>query len=395
MSAGSARFAMFLIVVLSVWTAMHAYAWWRLAASSAVTAVVPSRVLLAVFAALWLAYPLGRIFAHRDLTVVGYPLEVAGAAWMGVLFLLVMAMVAADAIYLLLRLGAALLARPETGDLVGRFRPHGPAALIALVLAAIGLVQGLRAPAVSRHEVTLPGLPAERDGTVLVAVSDLHLGTLLGERWWQRRVDQIAAERPDLVAVVGDLVDGSAEHVERMVPVLKQLRAPLGVWAVTGNHEYYAGLDHSVRVLEDAGFTVLRDRWQEITPGLVVAGVDDATARRQFAPQGVSTDTLPVSALELALRGRPPGATVLLSHTPWAVEKAAELGAGLMLSGHTHDGQIWPFNYLVALQYPFIAGVYEVAGMKLIVGRGTGTWGPPLRLWKRSEILRITLRAGG
>jgi hypothetical protein len=253
----------------------------------------------------------------------------------------------------------------------------------------------LRAPAIGRHEVVLPGLPAERDGTVLVAVSDLHLGTLLGERWWQRRVDQIAAERPDLVAVVGDLVDGSAEHVERMVPVLKQLRAPLGVWAVTGNHEYYAGLDHSVRVLEDAGFTVLRDRWQEITPGLVVAGVDDATARRQFAPQGVSTDTLPVSALELALRGRPPGATVLLSHTPWAVEKAAELGAGLMLSGHTHDGQIWPFNYLVALQYPFIAGVYEVAGMKLIVGRGTGTWGPPLRLWKRSEILRITLRAGG
>ena len=395
MSAGSARFAMFLIVVLTVWTAMHAYVWWRLAASSAVTAVVPSRVLLALFAGLWLAYPLGRIFAHRDVTVVGYPLEVAGAAWMGALFLLVMAMVAADVVYLLLRLGTALLARPETGDLIGGFRPHGPAAVLALALATVGLVQGLRAPAVSRREVALPGLPAERDGTVLVAVSDLHLGTLLGERWWQRRVAQIEAERPDLVAVVGDLVDGNAEHVERMVPALQRLRAPLGVWAVTGNHEYYAGLDHSVRVLEDAGFAVLRDRWQEAAPGLIVAGVDDATARRQFAPQGASSAGLPASALELALSGRPPGATVLLSHTPWAVEKAAQLGAGLMLSGHTHDGQIWPFNYLVALQYPFVGGAYEVGGMRLIVGRGTGTWGPPLRLWKRSEILRITLRSGG
>jgi hypothetical protein len=392
MNAGSLRFAMFLIVVLSVWTAMHAYVWWRLSATPAVTAVVPARALIALFAGLWLAYPIGRIFAHRDVTVIGYPLEVAGASWMGVLMLLVMALAAADVIYALVRVAAALLPHTEEPVIV---RPHGAAVLVALALAAVGLVQGLRGPAVSRHEVVLPGLPAERDGTVLVAVSDLHLGTLLGERWWQRRVAQIAAERPDLVAVVGDLVDGSAEHVERMVPALKQLQAPLGVWAVTGNHEYYAGLDHSVRVLEDAGFTVLRDRWQEAVPGLVVVGVDDATARRQFAPQGTPSEGMPAAALELALAGRPPGGTVLLSHTPWAVEKAAQLGAGLMLSGHTHDGQIWPFNYLVALQYPFVGGAYEVGGMRLIVGRGTGTWGPPLRLWKRSEILRITLRSGG
>jgi hypothetical protein len=394
MSAGSLRFAVFLTVVLTIWAAMHAYVWWRLATTPAVTALLPPRALALLLGVLWLAYPLGRVFAHRDVAVIGYPLELLGASWMGVLFLLVMAMVTADVLHLLLRLGTALLARPDVGDLAARLRPHGPAALLALALAAVGLVQGLRAPAIGRHEVVLPGLPAERDGTVLVAVSDLHLGTLLGERWWQRRVAQIEAERPDLIAVVGDLVDGNAEHVERMVPALRRLRAPLGVFAVTGNHEYYAGLDHSVRVLEDSGFVMLRDRWQEVTPGLVVAGVDDATARRQFAPQGVPSGGIPAAALETALRDRPPGGTVVLSHTPWAVAEAAELGAGLMLSGHTHDGQIWPFNYLVALQYPFIAGPYQVAGMTLIVGRGTGTWGPPLRLWQRGEILRITLRAG-
>ena len=306
--------------------------------------------------------------------------------------LLVMALAAADLVFGALRLAAALLPQVDEPQI---WRPHGAAVVVALTLSAAALVQGLRGPVVSRHEVTLPGLPAERDGTVLVAVSDLHLGTLLGERWWQRRVAQIEAERPDLVAVVGDLVDGNAEHVERMVPALRRLRAPLGVFAVTGNHEYYAGLDHSVRVLEDAGFTVLRDRFVEPAPGLIVAGVDDATARRQFASRGASSAGLPAAALELALAGRPPGGTVLLSHTPWAVEKAAQQGAGLMLSGHTHDGQIWPFNYLVALQYPFIAGPYEVAGMQLLVGRGTGTWGPPMRLWRRSEVLRITLRSGG
>ena len=392
MSAGSARFAMFLIVALSIWAAMHAYVWWRLASTPGVAALLSPRLIALLLGVLAFAYPVGRIFAHRDVTAVGYPLEVLGASWMGVLMLLVMALAAADLVFGALRLAAALLPQVDEPQI---WRPHGAAVVVALTLSAAALVQGLRGPVVSRHEVTLPGLPAERDGTVLVAVSDLHLGTLLGERWWQRRVAQIEAERPDLVAVVGDLVDGNAEHVERMVPALRRLRAPLGVFAVTGNHEYYAGLDHSVRVLEDAGFTVLRDRFVEPAPGLIVAGVDDATARRQFASRGASSAGLPAAALELALAGRPPGGTVLLSHTPWAVEKAAQQGAGLMLSGHTHDGQIWPFNYLVALQYPFIAGPYEVAGMQLLVGRGTGTWGPPMRLWRRSEVLRITLRSGG
>jgi hypothetical protein len=129
----------------------------------------------------------------------------------------------------------------------------------------------------------------------------------------------------------------------------------------------------------------LRDRAAALAPGLVLAGVDDLGARRQFGGGE--------QAIERALAGRPPGAVVLLSHSPAQVKTAASLGVGLMLCGHTHNGQIWPFNYLVRLSNPLVGGRYEVGGMTVIVGRGTGTWGPRMRLWQPGEILLITLRS--
>jgi predicted MPP superfamily phosphohydrolase len=368
------RIAVFLIIVLGVWTLLHAYVVWRVWSVPLVAENLSRRAVLAVVALLWLTYPLGRLLDRRGLELLAYPLEFVGAVWMGALFLLFVALLLADLV------SVALVWLPEAAPWIRL----GAAALVVL-LTVVGVVQFLRGPTVVEHEVRLAGLPPERDGTVLVQVSDLHLGSLLGERWLTARLAQVAALEPDLVAVVGDLVDGNAAHVERLLPRLRELRAPLGVWAVTGNHEYYAGLEQSVKLLEDAGFRVLRDRAEEASPGLVIAGIDDLTARQQFSVKG--------TPLETALAGRPAGATVLLSHTPWEAEKAAALGVGLMLSGHTHDGQIWPFNYLVALRYPFVGGAYDIGAMRLVVCRGTGTWGPPLRLWRRSEIVKITLRS--
>jgi predicted MPP superfamily phosphohydrolase len=125
-----------------------------------------------------------------------------------------------------------------------------------------------------------------------------------------------------------------------------------------------------------------------VRPGLVLAGVDDLTRSRR---SGGGRDS---AAVERALTGRPAGATIFLSHAPWRAETAARLGAGLMLAAHTHGGQIWPFNYVSATRYPLQAGPYVVDGMPVIVSRGTGTWGPRMRLWRPGEILRITLRAG-
>ncbi len=361
---------MFFVTVLSLWTLMHAYAFWRL---TPLLGRLPARVLLGALTALWLAYPLGRILDRNGWSsALATALEYLGACWLGVLFLLV--------VFLLL------------GDLASGFGLWRAAAVparaaavsVALLLAGVGLVQGHRPPAVERLEVPLANLPPELDGLRLVQLSDLHLGTLLNHSWLEARLRQVEALRPDVIVITGDLVDGNARHVEELVPLLQRLRAPLGVLAVTGNHEFYAGLDRSVEVLRSAGYRVLRDEHVEVAPGLVVAGVDDLTARRQFG--------LPHRVLERALHRRPAGACVLLSHTPWLVKEANQLGVQLMLSGHTHAGQIWPFGYLVRLSYPYLAGLFPVGGMTLYVSRGTGTWGPRLRLWERGEITLLTLR---
>jgi predicted MPP superfamily phosphohydrolase len=133
------------------------------------------------------------------------------------------------------------------------------------------------------------------------------------------------------------------------------------------------------------GLRVVNNTWTEVSPSLVLAGVADLTANHLSGQQG--------DPLSRALADRPPAATVLLSHRPWQADRAAADGAGLMLSGHTHGGQIWPFGYVVQMVYPLLAGRYEINGMTVIVCRGTGTWGPPMRLWHPAEILRVTLHA--
>ena len=365
--------AVFVITVLGVWALVHAYVLWRLWRLPTLNTPFAHRVLLVAAVFLFVSYPLSRFLYHWRLSTVARPLELAGTTWMGTLFLLFAALLVVDAV----TAGGLLLPK-----LVPTVR--GWALVIGALLSAIALAQGLRDPVVRDYEVRLHGLPAERDGTVLVEISDIHLGTLIGERWMARLVNRVNAMKPDLVVVDGDLVDGNVGEVKPLLPVLKGLRAPLGVWAVTGNHEWYAGIDRSVQLFKDAGYTVLRDRWAEVVPGLVFAGVDDLTGRRQFGQLD--------HPVEKALAGRPVGATVLLSHSPLNADAAAAAGAGLMLSGHTHDGQIWPFGYLVRFVYPLLGGRYEVNGMSVIVCRGTGTWGPRMRLWLPSEIVRIILR---
>ncbi len=369
------RFVVFLTVVLLIWAGMHAYVFGRLAGVPWVSHHISRRALWLAALALWSFYPLARFMEASPLRPAGEALEALAANWIGILFLLFAALLAADVVTLW------GLAFPRSAPAV-----RGWAAVTALGLSVVALVQGFRAPSLQRHEVVLPGLPAEHDGLRLVEISDLHLGTLLAAKWLARMVERVNALQPDVIAVVGDLVDSNPGRVESLVPVLRGLRAPLGVYAVTGNHEYYAGPERCVRLFEEAGFRPLRDAWAEAAPGLVIAGVDDLTARGQFGP-------VPAQAVSNALSNRPAGAVILLSHTPWQIPEAQIGHVGLMLSGHTHDGQIWPFKYLVSSRYPLMAGRYQLSRLTLIVCRGTGTWGPRMRLWRPSEYVEITLRS--
>jgi predicted MPP superfamily phosphohydrolase len=366
---------MFLAVILLVWTGMHIYVFWRASSVPVIARHLPRGVLWATACILWMSYISARFVGSSVPGGIARFLEVLGASWIGVLFLLLVALLFVDLVTLF-------------GFWQSRIAPslRGWALVGGGVLSAIALVQGMRAPVVQNYEVQLAGLPASSDGTVLVLASDFHLGTLLGKDWLSARIDQIHAERPDIIILDGDIVEGDDASELQFLPLLRRLSAPLGVWAVTGNHEFHAGgQERGPGLLEDTGFHVLHDRWAEVKPSLILAGVDDLTARRRHGETG--------NFIAQALAGRPPGAaTVLVSHTPWDVDVAAKAGVELMLASHTHEGQIWPFGYLVRVNHPFLAGRYEVNGMTVIVCRGTGTWGPRMRLWHRGEIVRITLR---
>lgn len=365
---------LFLITILGIWAAMHSYVFWRLSSIPWVSTHVSTLALSVSGLVLWSSYVVARVLDSKGMQAFSWPLEYLAANWIGVLFLLFCALLVAD----VATLGGHLFA--SRAPVV-----RGWAVLAALFLGLFGWVQGLRAPVLREYEATLDGLPPERDGTVLVQISDLHLGNLIGRRWLKNLVLRVQELKPDLIVLVGDVVDGNVGRVEPLREVLAAFKAPLGVWAVTGNHEYYAGAERSVQLFQAAGFHVLRDGNRQAAPGLILAGVDDLTARQQFG----STD----HPLDRALRGRASGATILLSHSPLKAKEAAAFGVELMLSGHTHNGQIWPFNYLVARRYPLIAGSYKVDGMTTIVCRGTGTWGPRMRLWLPSEIVRIKLKS--
>lgn len=364
-------FLLFLSSVLGIWAAMHAYVFWRLGTVTWVASRFSAKGLWIAAFVCWASYPLARIFSAYAPRLLGWPVEYVAANWIGVLFLLFSGLLLVDVV----TAGGWLFS--QQAPLLRLWVVRG-----ALVLALIAMVQGLRAPVVRDYQVALPGLPAER--MTMVVLTDLHFGRLIGHRWSRNLVQRVNAMRPDVILIGGDLVDGEVDRVTPLIPELRQLQAPLGVWAVTGNHEFYAGAKASVELFKSCGFEVLRDQYAELSPGLILAGVDDLTARTDA---GHNTRV----GLEKALAGHPRGATILLSHSPLQTAAAAELGVNLMICGHTHHGQIWPFGHLVALRYKLLGGLYEMGPMKVIVSRGSGTWGPRMRLWHPSEIVRIQL----
>lgn len=365
---------MFGSMLLVVATLLHVYVFWRAASVSLVRRCMSRRTLFLLGGILWLGSVLGRVVGHDGTGALAVATELAGMTWMATLFLASVCLLATDLL-------------TGFGLLLPRLAPRlrGWALIAGVGLSACALVQGLRAPVVQSYEVAVPGLPAELDGTVVVALSDMHLGSLLGEDWLTERVSQVQGLRPDLVVLLGDLVEGHGRPRNELLTGLGGLSAPMGVWAVPGNHESYGASGGGPPVIEQTHIQMLENRSAEVRPGLVLAGVKDLTAARRT---GGGDDFI-----AKALENRPAGATMFLSHTPWQAEQAASRGVGLMLSGHTHGGQIWPLGYLVGLRYPLLAGRYEVNGMTVIVCRGTGTWGPRMRLWRPGEILRITLRA--
>ena len=242
---------------------------------------------------------------------------------------------------------------------------------------------------VNRVEVPLRGLPVEMDGFTIAHLTDLHLDHVHGRRWLESIVDRTNDLRPDMVAITGDLAEGTVAQYRDDVEPLARLRAPHGTFFVTGNHEYFHDLEGWLKHLPELGIRILRNERVGIGKGdygFDLAGIDDHDGGR-MAPGHEPN-------LARALRGQDQNReVVLLSHQPRVIGEAADRGVGLVLSGHTHGGQIWPFSYLVLLQQPFIKGLKKVSDTYLYLSAGTGFWGPPMRLGTTAEIALVVLKA--
>ncbi|MET9685433.1 metallophosphoesterase [Streptomyces coeruleorubidus] len=256
----------------------------------------------------------------------------------------------------------------------------------AAVAAALGTVGSgtygvLRGPEVKRLTIPLAKLPRSAHGFRIAVVSDIHLGPVLGRGFSQRVVDTINATRPDLIAVVGDLVDGSVEDLAPAVEPLARLRARHGSYFVTGNHEYLSGAEQWVEKVRDLGLRPLENARTEL-PGFDLAGVNDV--------EGEGEGQGPDFAKALGDRDRS-RAAVLLAHQPVVIHDAVRHGVDLQLSGHTHGGQLWPGNLLAELANPTVAGLERYGDTQLYVSRGAGAWGPPVRVGAPSDITVVEL----
>src|SRR6266436_7911985 len=360
-----------ILTVASLWIMLHVYLGQRLLAQ---TALAPAWRLFGWFGILLLVVaPFVALFAGRSERMPAKRgLEVAGFTALGLSSLLIVFALAGDLLHLRAWLGAG----GSSAVVVG--------AAVAVLL--IGLWRARRPAMVRVVDVPITGLPSDLEGFRIAQLSDLHVGPTLKRDFVERVVDTTNGLEPDVIALTGDVADGFPPALRHDVAPLAGLVAPHGKFFVTGNHEYYWDAAGWVRELQGLGFNALVNGHQVIRRGagrIVLAGVTDLSSG------GLPGHTSDPAA---AVAGAPASdVRVLLAHQPKSAFAARAAGYDLQLSGHTHGGQYFPFNLLVRLFQPFVAGLHRLEAMWLYVSRGTGYWGPPLRLCAPAEITLIQL----
>lgn len=332
-------------------------------------------------------------------------------SWLGISFYLVMLLLASDAVRAALWLWRRALRTPpvvpaadsgesealpasETRRVFVARSVAGGALLAAGGIGAFGMRAALWDITTPETHVVLPRLPRALDGFSIALLTDIHIGPLLDGRFLRHLVEQTNALKPDMVVIGGDLVDGSVPQIGHHVAELRQLRSKYGTYFVTGNHEYYAGAGPWIEFLQSLDIRVLLNNRLEIGDASTVGASFDLVGLPDFHAGRVGAEEPQIAK---AILGRDPERElIVLAHQPVQIQHAAIAGAGLQLSGHTHGGQLFPFGALTRLVQPYLAGLYRHTGTgtQIYVSRGSGFWGPPMRVLAPAEIALIRLSAG-
>lgn len=348
-------------LLLAIYTVAHLYIWWRLVLPLPSPTWQVGTALVALFGP---TFPIIMRIRGRFTREGGRPWLLLGYLWFGF------------ATYFLLGAFASHLAVAFGANVRVAAQVCG---LVAFAVVVAGLVNVALGPVVKRVRVPLPRLPVA--SYTIAHLTDVHIGALIGREFAEELVRRVNALEPDLIVITGDLIDGRLSELRPHIEPLRELRARDGVYAVTGNHEYYWNIEPWLEHIRSLGIRVLRNEHVLIANAFELAGVDDASFGEDV-PRAVA--------------GRDPNVPlVLLAHHPRTIARAMNEGVDLQLSGHTHGGQLLPWGWLARRWDPLVAGLRRFGDTWLYVSEGTGFWGPPLRVGTRCEIAAITLTGAG
>lgn len=380
----STQFLIFLSVFFSLYGSMHFYVYRKITSQTAFPSVI--NIAIIIFLALMVVSPiLSRTFTSKRIEGVGYILTLVSSLWIGFVFYLFLINVGVD----LINISSKLISRAVFGGYPSLLIPKSYPTFFSIILIVIGICTYAYFEAlnigITRVTIQTSKLPKGVEELVIAQISDVHLGVLVGEKRLKKITRIIREIKPDILFSTGDLVDGNLDTMRGLAEELRGINPRFGKYAVTGNHEFYAGIERSVRFTEDSGFMLLRNQYVNLNGIINLIGLDDPTANsfKNRAGDDIS---------KLFSRYNPDLFTVLLYHQPRKFkENALIMPIDLQLSGHTHKGQLFPFNLITHIFFPLQGGLFEVNGKKLYASRGIGTWGPPLRFLSPPEIVVIKL----
>jgi predicted MPP superfamily phosphohydrolase len=371
----------FILMVFMIYGGVHAYAFFRARSAFAFGPwpglAIGAFMLFMVFSIFFV-----RTLEQRDYETAARTLAYISYFWMAALFLFFCASLVFDLVGLFTR-GAGWLSRADVSSFLISARTSFFLSLgFSLVLCTYGYFEA-RNIRTEHVRIETAKLPAGTDHLTIVQVSDVHLGLIIRHDRLEKMLEVVRAAKPDIFISSGDLVDAQINHLTGLAELLRGVKTKYGSYAITGNHEYYAGLAKALAFTKQAGFTVLENEARTVGP-ITIAGVDDRTAVQMGLEK-------PLSEKEF-LEKLPQNRFILfLKHQP-RIDESTVGRFDLQLSGHTHKGQIFPFTLLTLLTFPLNAGTYDLGkGSLLHVSRGTGTWGPPIRVLAPPEVTVVEL----
>jgi len=364
------HFLVFFLVFILIYVGLHYYVYTRVAVGLNLSGT--ASIYLGLFFIIGaISFFVGELLTRQSTNFMVKPIAEFGSIWLGVISIALSVFIIADILRIFFH-GESF-----------RYYSVIVSLIVIFLVSAYSVYNVIRPDIIKELKIKIDKLPSKLSGFTIVQFSDVHLHLLKSSGWLNGIIEKTNGLNPDLIVITGDLIDADLSRSDEFCYALNRLKSKYGVYAITGNHEYYAGVDKFLKIAKMSNIKVLRNEKTTIAGAIELAGVDDKTGKTY---EGIGTRLN--DALKDCDFKKP---VILLSHQPDVFDEAAKAGVDLQLSGHVHAGQIPPMDLIVMFYFKYPYGLYHKGRSFLYTTSGTGTWGPPMRFFSRSEIVKIVL----